>query len=181
MIMSHSLSRREPERDGHTVTRRSPVPFRPSFHSLFVLSGSLCSGCGKVGKAPSPLKREQFPACPIFALPTLPERYNRDSAPRFPALSADAADATDRPAKSAARELKHQPVGVRRALPLGELSERPAQQPCVATPHVPRNRATLGARFLAVCPVRRCRSSVVEHSLGKGEVVSSILTGSTRK
>ena len=28
---------------------------------------------------------------------------------------------------------------------------------------------------------RRCRSSVVEHSLGKGEVVSSILTGSTRK
>ena len=25
----------------------------------------------------------------------------------------------------------------------------------------------------------RCRSSVVEHSLGKGEVVSSILTGST--
>jgi hypothetical protein len=26
----------------------------------------------------------------------------------------------------------------------------------------------------------RCRSSVVEHSLGKGEVVSSILTGSTR-
>ena len=29
--------------------------------------------------------------------------------------------------------------------------------------------------------LRRCRSSVVEHSLGKGEVVSSILTGSTRK
>jgi hypothetical protein len=28
-------------------------------------------------------------------------------------------------------------------------------------------------------PARRCRSSVVEHSLGKGEVVSSILTGST--
>jgi hypothetical protein len=27
----------------------------------------------------------------------------------------------------------------------------------------------------------RCRSSVVEHSLGKGEVVSSILPGSTRK
>ncbi len=25
----------------------------------------------------------------------------------------------------------------------------------------------------------RCRSSVVEHSLGKGEAVSSILTGST--
>src|SRR6516164_8994743 len=29
-------------------------------------------------------------------------------------------------------------------------------------------------------PARRCRSSVVEHPLGKGEVVSSILTGSTR-
>src|SRR5262249_32263878 len=28
---------------------------------------------------------------------------------------------------------------------------------------------------------RRCRSSVVEHPLGKGEVVSSILTGSTSK
>src|SRR5262245_40042974 len=30
-------------------------------------------------------------------------------------------------------------------------------------------------------PARRCRSSVVEHPLGKGEVVSSILTGSTTK
>src|SRR5262249_16773951 len=30
-------------------------------------------------------------------------------------------------------------------------------------------------------PARRCRSSVVEHPLGKGEVVSSILTGSTDK
>src|SRR5262249_61651101 len=28
-------------------------------------------------------------------------------------------------------------------------------------------------------PAMRCRSSVVEHPLGKGEVVSSILTGST--
>ena len=38
------------------------------------------------------------------------------------------------------------------------------------------------AAFLAISqPARRCRSSVVEHSLGKGEVVSSILTGSTRK
>jgi hypothetical protein len=35
--------------------------------------------------------------------------------------------------------------------------------------------------FLYSHPARRCRSSVVEHSLGKGEVVSSILTGSTRK
>src|SRR5215216_7875648 len=31
--------------------------------------------------------------------------------------------------------------------------------------------------FAGPCP--RCRSSVVEHSLGKGEVVSSILPGST--
>src|SRR5579884_376823 len=30
-------------------------------------------------------------------------------------------------------------------------------------------------------PHPSCRSSVVEHSLGKGEVVSSILTGSTRR
>src|SRR5438128_1787318 len=29
-------------------------------------------------------------------------------------------------------------------------------------------------------PAQCCRSSVVEHPLGKGEVVSSILTGSTR-
>ena len=32
------------------------------------------------------------------------------------------------------------------------------------------------ASFMRVC----CRSSVVEHSLGKGEVLSSILSGSTR-
>ena len=37
--------------------------------------------------------------------------------------------------------------------------------------------ARLGFDFAAL----RCRSSVVEHPLGKGEVVSSILTGSTRK
>src|SRR5215469_8921580 len=36
-----------------------------------------------------------------------------------------------------------------------------------------------GSHFSGSC--RCCRSSVVEHSLGKGEVVSSILTGSTRK
>jgi hypothetical protein len=34
--------------------------------------------------------------------------------------------------------------------------------------------------FLLLPPASRCRSSVVEHPLGKGEVVSSILTGSTR-
>ena len=42
--------------------------------------------------------------------------------------------------------------------------------------------ASFAAAFLAISqPARRCRSSVVEHSLGKGEVVSSILTGSTMK
>jgi hypothetical protein len=36
------------------------------------------------------------------------------------------------------------------------------------------------ARFFAcIAADGRCRSSVVEHPLGKGEVVSSILTGST--
>src|SRR4029450_2909189 len=35
--------------------------------------------------------------------------------------------------------------------------------------------------ILLLPPASRCRSSVVEHPLGKGEVVSSILTGSTNK
>ena len=39
-------------------------------------------------------------------------------------------------------------------------------------------RAPIHWSIFASC--RRCRSSVVEHPLGKGEVVSSILTGSTR-
>src|SRR5215211_7699282 len=39
---------------------------------------------------------------------------------------------------------------------------------------VPASRAAAEAHAQ-----KRCRSSVVEHSLGKGEVVSSILTGST--
>src|SRR3954466_16053098 len=44
-----------------------------------------------------------------------------------------------------------------------------------------RIAAFAAASLLNSHPARRCRSSVVEHSLGKGEVVSSILTGSTRK
>ena len=40
----------------------------------------------------------------------------------------------------------------------------------------PRSR-----RFISVCARSRCRSSVVEHPLGKGEVHSSILSGSTKK
>jgi hypothetical protein len=35
------------------------------------------------------------------------------------------------------------------------------------------------ARLCIAAPPARCRSSVVEHSLGKGEVDSSILSGST--
>jgi hypothetical protein len=108
MIIAHPLSRREPERDDHRVTRTSPVPFRPRFHPLFMLSHSLRSSRAK---APSSLKREDFPAFPILALPTLPERCDRDSArgpPRSaPALNADKADVTDQRAKSAACALKH--------------------------------------------------------------------------
>jgi hypothetical protein len=44
-----------------------------------------------------------------------------------------------------------------------------------------RIAAFAAASLLHSHPARRCRSSVVEHSLGKGEVVSSILTGSTNK
>ncbi len=42
--------------------------------------------------------------------------------------------------------------------------------------HVPR---LLGQGSSPLSPSRRCRSSVVEHPLGKGEVRSSILRGST--
>ena len=48
----------------------------------------------------------------------------------------------------------------------------------LAVVHGPRNPVR---DFWSCGRLRRCRSSVVEHSLGKGEVVSSILTGSTRK
>ena len=34
-------------------------------------------------------------------------------------------------------------------------------------------------RRITAHPTKRCRSSVVEHSLGKGEADSSILSGST--
>src|SRR5262249_26589157 len=41
------------------------------------------------------------------------------------------------------------------------------------------SRGFEAAYFSVAFAPSRCRSSVVEHSLGKGEVVSSILTGST--
>jgi hypothetical protein len=45
-----------------------------------------------------------------------------------------------------------------------------------------KHRPAVSSRLLAAfAALARCRSSVVEHSLGKGEVVSSILTGSTTK
>ena len=52
--------------------------------------------------------------------------------------------------------------------------------PCVTGGRV----AVSAALYAASCCGRvhsRCRSSVVEHPLGKGEVVCSIHTGSTRK
>src|SRR5690348_3640657 len=54
-----------------------------------------------------------------------------------------------------------------RTLPSGGAS-------CISSRH-------LLAGFAPARTNRRCRSSVVEHSLGKGEVDSSILSGSTRK
>src|SRR4029079_18356677 len=50
---------------------------------------------------------------------------------------------------------------------------------CAAVALMARIAAFAAASLLNSHPARRCRSSVVEHSLGKGEVVSSILTGST--
>jgi hypothetical protein len=52
----------------------------------------------------------------------------------------------------------------------------------LARPHpMCQGSGDFGSAIFAARPPHRCRSSVVEHSLGKGEVVSSILTGSTRK
>jgi hypothetical protein len=48
------------------------------------------------------------------------------------------------------------------------------------TPPYGKDRPGFFARIRRVKGRRaRCRSSVVEHSLGKGEVLSSILSGST--
>src|SRR5262249_14132653 len=43
-----------------------------------------------------------------------------------------------------------------------------------------KDRAGFGGSAAPSVPLQCCRSSVVEHPLGKGEVGSSILTGSTR-
>lgn len=55
-------------------------------------------------------------------------------------------------------------IRLRRRMPCGKERPRRAGAPLADSP-----------------PGRCCRSSVVEHSLGKGEVVSSILPGSTIK
>src|ERR1700751_4847222 len=68
-----------------------------------------------------------------------------------------------------ARERVSRPIG-----PRAGLSEPP---PNLAPPH-PLWQGTTPSTP-AARRRERCRSSVVEHSLGKGEVVSSILTGST--
>jgi hypothetical protein len=51
-----------------------------------------------------------------------------------------------------------------------------SRRACAWNPPMARITAFLRKSFRVD---RRCRSSVVEHSLGKGEVVSSILPGST--
>ena len=50
---------------------------------------------------------------------------------------------------------------------------------CAPCRLVARNAALADMRAPCLLAAQRCRSSVVEHSLGKGEVVSSILPGST--
>src|SRR6516225_2452381 len=56
-----------------------------------------------------------------------------------------------------------------------------AWRPCLpAMRPYGKHRAALGPHLLEASAPPCCRSSVVEHPLGKGEVVSSILTGSTR-
>jgi hypothetical protein len=53
--------------------------------------------------------------------------------------------------------------------------EKEGQRPGANGPFTIRGETASGLR----APPARCCSSVVEHSLGKGEVVSSILTNST--
>ncbi len=57
---------------------------------------------------------------------------------------------------------------------------RRASLPCLRSKLRYGKEAAIFGHVSAIHPAG-CRSSVVEHSLGKGEVVSSILTGSTRK
>jgi hypothetical protein len=53
---------------------------------------------------------------------------------------------------------------------------------CAKVPAMARNAAHFHVVLHGFLATRlRCRSSVVEHSLGKGEVLSSILSGSTSK
>ena len=56
---------------------------------------------------------------------------------------------------------------------------RPASEPHEGHPALPRRGAYGRSRSLSAATPRCCSSSVVEHSLGKGEVESSILSCST--
>ena len=64
---------------------------------------------------------------------------------------------------------------------LGAMTGRRTAHACASSGPVAMGRRTQGRfPFAPISPAAgRCRSSVVEHPLGKGEVVSSILTGST--
>src|SRR5262249_50589578 len=66
---------------------------------------------------------------------------------------------------------------------LGAMTDRRSAHACASSDPVAMGRRTQGRfPFPRFSPAAaRCRSSVVEHPLGKGEVVSSILTGSTRQ
>src|SRR5262249_11820056 len=66
---------------------------------------------------------------------------------------------------------------------LGAMTDRRSAHACASSDPVAMGRRTQGRfPFPRFSPAAgRCRSSVVEHPLGKGEVVSSILTGSTIK
>jgi hypothetical protein len=57
------------------------------------------------------------------------------------------------------------------------VKRRPASRPAALVKH-PAALPNLKAWYIRL-GIARCRSSVVEHSLGKGEVESSILSGST--
>jgi hypothetical protein len=57
------------------------------------------------------------------------------------------------------------------------VKRQPASRPAASVKHPPA-LPNLKAWYIRL-DIARCRSSVVEHSLGKGEVESSILSGST--
>ena len=63
-------------------------------------------------------------------------------------------------------------------LPADSASARPVH-PALDLQSLDTQSLDIRRRYLAFVPGVRCRSSVVEHSIGNGEVDSSILSGST--